>query len=102
VLHAGGAALTGSGGAALLAACGAQPAADPGPSPSGPYPYKVVSGSNFAAGERLEWAKLTAEEFSRINGPRMTAEHVVIGTNDALFAAMAAGTGPDVTRTSGA
>jgi ABC-type glycerol-3-phosphate transport system substrate-binding protein len=31
----------------------------------------------------------------------MTAEHVIIGTNDALFAAMAAGTGPDVTRASG-
>jgi ABC-type glycerol-3-phosphate transport system substrate-binding protein len=69
---------------------------------SGPYPYKIVSGSNFAAGERLEWAKLTAEEFTRQNGPKMTAEHVIISTNDALFAAMAAGTGPDVTRTSGA
>ena len=31
----------------------------------------------------------------------MTAEHVIIATNDALFAAMAAGTGPDVTHTSG-
>jgi multiple sugar transport system substrate-binding protein len=88
---------------AALAACGG--AAAPAPAEqvaSGPYPYKIVTGSNFAAGERLEWAKLTAEEFTRQNSPKMTAEHVIIGTNDALFAAMAAGTGPDVTRTSGA
>jgi len=90
-----------AGGAVLAAACGAQPAAEPGPTTAGPYPYKIVSGSNFAAGERLDWAKQTAEEFTRLNGPRVTAEHVIIATNDALFAAMAAGTGPDITRTSG-
>ena len=51
-------------------------------------------------GERLDYARLVTEEFSRLNGPRLTAEHVVI-SGDALFAAMAAGSGPDVTQTSG-
>jgi ABC-type glycerol-3-phosphate transport system substrate-binding protein len=94
----GGLALAGSGGT-LAAACGAPPTpqADSGPAAA---PYKVVSGNKFDKGERLDWAQQTAAEFSRINGPRLTAEHVII-SGDALFAAMAAGSGPDVTQTSG-
>ncbi|HEX2038094.1 MAG TPA: extracellular solute-binding protein [Chloroflexota bacterium] len=60
----------------------------------------MVSGNKFDAGERLSWAQETAAEFSRLHGPQLTAEHVVI-SGDALFAAMAAGSGPDVTQASG-
>jgi multiple sugar transport system substrate-binding protein len=89
------------GGGALGAACGAQatPPADGG-APTSAAPYKVVFGNGFAMGERLDYAKAVTEEFSKLNGPRLTAEHVVI-SGDALFAAMAAGSGPDVTQTSG-
>ena len=87
------------GGPALLAACGAPttPAAESGPAATS---YKVFSGNKFDKGERLEWAQETAAEFSRLHGPKLTAEHVII-SGDALFAAMAAGSGPDVTQTSG-
>lgn len=98
VVMGGGAALAGG---MALASCGTGGAPEPGPVASGPYPYKLITGSNFAAGERLEWAKLTVEEFNKINAPKITAEHVIMTQADAMFAAMAAGTGPDVTRTSG-
>ncbi len=84
---------------AVTAAC--RPAATPGEEPgAGAVPYKVISGNKFDAGERLEWAKLTAAEFSRINGPRLTAEHVIMPF-DQLVPALVAGTGPDVTQSSG-
>jgi ABC-type glycerol-3-phosphate transport system substrate-binding protein len=90
-----------SGSGAVAAACGASstPPADSGGAPSA-APYKLVFGNGFAMGERLEYAKTVTEEFTRLNGPRLTAEHVVI-SGDALFAAMAAGSGPDTTQTSG-
>ncbi|MDQ3702198.1 MAG: sugar ABC transporter substrate-binding protein [Chloroflexota bacterium] len=86
-------------GATFLAACGTveTPKTD---SPSNAAPYKLTFGNGFAAGERLEWAQKATAEFSRINGPQLTAEHAVI-TGDPLFAAMAGGSGPDVTQTSG-
>jgi multiple sugar transport system substrate-binding protein len=87
-------------GGALLAACGQGTAPDQSaPAPDAP-PAKLISGNGFAMGERLEWAQQTAAEFSKLNGPKLTAEHNVI-SGDALFAAMAAGSGPDVTQTSG-
>lgn len=88
-----------AGGAAALAACGAQEAAKPDAGASA-APYKLVFGNGFAMGERLDYAQKAVAEFSRLNGPQLTAEHFVI-SGDALFAAMAAGTGPDVTQTSG-
>jgi hypothetical protein len=76
ILLAGGAAALGS--AASAGACGApgsRPETGGGPSAA---PYKVVSGNKFDAGERLSWAQETAAEFSRLHGPQLTAEHVVI------------------------
>src|SRR6266508_3644473 len=93
-----GAALAGSG-ALLVASCGA-PAAPAASSSANAQPYKVVSGNKFDAGERLDWAKQVAEEFSRINGPKLTAEHVIMPF-DQLVPALVAGTGPDLTQTSG-
>src|SRR5262245_5669402 len=65
-------------GGALLAACGqgatpetSAPAADAPPS-------RLIAGNGFAMGERLEWAQQATAEFSRLNGPKLTAEHNVI------------------------
>ena len=91
-----------AGAGVLGAACGApaSPAGDsPGAASAGPY--KVIFGNDFAAGERLEYTTRVVEEFSKVNGPKLTAESVIIATRDALFAALAAGTGPDTTQTSG-
>lgn len=82
----------------------AAPAPTAVPLPSGPFPYKVRSGTYFAAGERLEWTNKTAEEFNRINGARVTIENQLLAGNytETLIASVAAGTSPDVVRTSGA
>ena len=73
------------------------------PLPSGPYPYKMTSATYFAAGERLEWVTTTAEEFNRVNSGRITVENLQITGNyaEGLITSVAAGTAPDVARTSG-
>jgi multiple sugar transport system substrate-binding protein len=90
-----------SGAGALVAACGgpAAPASDSS-APSA-TPYKVMFGNDFTMGERLEYTKKVTEEFSRLNGPRLTAESIVLTSRDALISGLAAGTGPDTTQTSG-
>lgn len=72
--------------------------------PSGPYPFKVTSATYFAAGERLEWTNKTAEEFAKVNGPKVTIDNLQVTGNfmESLISSIAAGTGPDVARTSGA
>ncbi|NBY46179.1 MAG: hypothetical protein EBQ56_00080, partial [Proteobacteria bacterium] len=35
----------------------------------------------FAAGERLEWTNKTADEFARINGPKITVENLQVTGN---------------------
>ena len=40
-------------------------------------------------------------EFNRLNGPKLTVDHIVLVGTDALVAVLAAGTGPDVTQASG-
>lgn len=81
----------------------AAPAAAPTSLPSGPFPFKVTSATYFAAGERLEWTNKTADEFARINGPKITVENLQVTGNftEALIASIASGSGPDVARSSG-
>jgi len=98
MLARGGVLAAATSGAAAMVGCGeVAPQASSGTSTA---PYKVVFGNGFAAGERLEFAQKATAEFSRLHGPNLTAEHVVI-SGDALFAALAAGSGPDATQTSG-
>jgi multiple sugar transport system substrate-binding protein len=72
--------------------------------PTGPYPFKVTSATYFAAGERLEWTNKTAEEFAKAYGPKVTIDNLQVTGNfmESLISSIAAGTGPDVTRSSGA
>jgi multiple sugar transport system substrate-binding protein len=88
----------GAAGAAGVAACGegASIAAIPTASAA---PYKVAFGWTDG-GERMQMAQMAVAEFSRVNGPKYTAEQVAVG-GDALIAAMAARTAPDVIQTSG-
>ena len=81
----------------------AAPTAAPTSLPSGPFPFKVTSATYFAAGERLEWTNKTADEFARINGPKITVENLQVTGNftEALIASIASGSGPDVARSSG-
>ena len=95
-------------GAALAAACGAPAGGDSGaPAGTTTAPYKVVMGNKFGGDgnsqpERMDWMNRSHEEFNRLNGPKLTVDHVVLNTTDALLAVLAAGTGPDVAHASGA
>lgn len=90
--------LTGAGAAAVAAACG--PGQQRQVDTVAQQPVKIVFGNKFDVGERKEWANIVVAKFNEVNGPKLTAEHIIIA-GDALFTAMAAGTGPDVTQTSG-
>jgi multiple sugar transport system substrate-binding protein len=52
--------------------------------------------------ERMDWMEKSHAEFNRLYGPKLTVDHVVLNTTDALVAVLAAGTGPDVAHASGA
>ena len=83
----------------IAAACGASTTAQPQVA-APQQPAKLTLASKFGATERLQWATETTAKFNELNGPKITAEHIVL-TGDALLAAIAAGTGPDVTLTNG-
>ena len=88
---------------ALLAACGAPTASAPAANAA---PYKLIMGNKFGGEgnsqpERMDWMEKSHAEFNRINGPKLTVEHIVLNTTDALVAALASGTGPDVAHASG-
>jgi multiple sugar transport system substrate-binding protein len=101
--HGAGAALLG-GGALLAASCGAPSAQAPTTSAG---PVTVIMGNKFGGEgnsqpERMDWMARSHAEFNRLYGPGLTVDHVVLNTTDALVAALAAGTGPDVAHASGA
>jgi multiple sugar transport system substrate-binding protein len=95
-----------AGGAAFAAACGAPGTPAAGNSPTA-APYTVIMGNKFGGEgnsqpERMDWMAKSHAEFNRINGPKLTVDHVVLNTTEALTAALAANTGPDVAHASGA
>ena len=102
-----GAGVLGAGGyGALLASCGGAQESDSSagqPAANAP-PVKLTFGTKFGAGERADWATQVVGKFNELNGPKITAEHTVLGDSvqaPELLVMLASGTGPDVTQTSG-
>ena len=79
----------------------------PGAPTTSTGPVTVTMGNKFGGEgnsqpERMDWMDRSRAEFNRLNAPALTVDHVVLNTTDALVAALAAGTGPDVAHASGA